>query len=151
MPRTAAAKGRPDYPAMMDARWRESTSRPVGEQFVAPVTVREPDVVGEYDETTHSRPITPGALVYDGTKPGTYGRLVALGAVGSDPDNAGETVTLRGYRLSVPFPGAPFKPGQLVRFASGDPVLDARRLTVMSNQAATTRLQTDVLVQDDEG
>lgn len=146
MPRTAAAAGRNDYPAMMDARWRESTTRPVGEQFVAPVTVREPDTLGEYDEATHERPVTPGAVIYEG-----MGRLVAVGVVGTTPDNAGQTVTLRGYRLSVPYPGAAFKPGQLVRFVGGDPVLNAQLLTVMSNQAATTRLQTDVLVQADEG
>lgn len=146
MPRSAAASGRNGYPAMMDGRWRDSMSGPVGQQFVAPVTVRDPDTVGEYDETTHTRPRTPGSVVYEGP-----GRLIAVAAVGTSPENAGQTVTLRGYRLSIPYPGIVFKPGQSVRFTSGDPILDARRLTVTSNQSGTSRIQTDAMLEDDEG
>ena len=145
MPRAAAASGRADYPAMLDARWREATTRPIGEQFVAPVTVTEPDTLGEYDEDTHRSSVTPGKVIYKG-----MGRLVPFG-IGSTPESAGQTVTLRGYRLSIPFPGALFKPGQIVRFTSGDPLLDARPLTVTAQQSATNRLQTDVLLQDAEG
>lgn len=146
MPRQAAAKGRADYPATLDTRWREATSGPVGQQFVGAVVVRDPDTVGEYDEDTHTRPRVPGAVVYDGPA-----RLVPVGAVGSTPDNAGQTVTLRGYRLSIPFPGAAFKPGQKAQFSGDDPVLSSQVLTVTSNQAATTRLQTDVMLEADEG
>jgi hypothetical protein len=144
MPRAAAATGRADYPPMLDARWRDATTGPVGEQFVAPVTVTAPATLGEYDETTHSRPETPGEVIYQG-----MGRLVPFG-IGSTPENAGQTVTLRGYRLSIPYPGAVFKPGYRVRFDSDDPILNARVLTVSGQQSSSTRLQTDVLLEDNE-